>query len=188
MDLVLHIKQTFLSISFPMGSQFALQYPPWSGCHSGGVRVFPVQFERTASADSIRQRTFNTSLAVSWERKKHTTPSVPQRVCQLWGGKHWVWICKEKQSFIVSNVCALFCGNTGRRVTRGGDAALRRRSRDALGLLRPRRAAGGRAASALSLKGCGGEVMNTPGPNVLNPTQGIGVPSCFHPSVGSAFS
>lgn len=50
-----------------------------------GSESFQSSSRRTAWADSDSQRTFSTSLVVSWEREKHTTPSVPQRAHQLGG-------------------------------------------------------------------------------------------------------
>ena len=139
MDLVSHMRQTFLSTPFPMGSQVTLRYPPWSGCPAGGVGVLPVQFERPACADAIRQRAFSASLAGSWEREKHTTPSVPQRACQLWGGNTEPEFAKK--SNLLLWVAYVPCSSA-----QGWRRSPPQAQPGCAGLLRPRRAAGGTAA------------------------------------------
>lgn len=117
-----------------------------------GSECFQSSSRRTVWAGSIRQSAHLQHLSGCELGTEETHHSIcaPESSSAL-GEWCQVWIWKEKQSFTVSNACALLCRNTGKRVAGGGDGVLCRHSQDTLGLLRPHRAGGCRVASALSL-------------------------------------
>lgn len=114
MDLVLHIKETFLSIPFPMAMKW-LSF--WRG-----------QSVSSPAPDAQLGQTQTVSAPAAplwlWAGNRRNTPLhlCPRELISL-GEWRQVWIWKEKQSFTVSNACALFCRNMGKRVASGGDGA-----------------------------------------------------------------
>lgn len=86
-----------------------------------GSESFQSSSRRTAWADSVSAPSAPLWL---WAGNGRNTPLhlCPRELISL-GEWRQVWIWKEKQSFTVSNACALFCRTTGKRVASGGEGA-----------------------------------------------------------------